>query len=197
MKILIAEMRSSVTDDRSGRTKPTKNVRLNKLDNDFVIVGFGSHGLYPLGNIIHCYKNVLASERRWEGSHEVYTSDIKNFHYQNGVERHHVPHGHCSEALTSITRPTKLIGVLKQGWPEDSTLYDLCRSLFSTEVSSTSQSVAKGEDALKFALGNATADDLISTVLEKLRILPQVRSDFLEEFVLLLPGPIRGNLTYG
>jgi hypothetical protein len=87
-------------------------------------------------------------------------------HYQNGVERHHVSPGHCSKALTSITRLIKLIGVLKQGWPEESTLYDLCRGLFSTEVSSTSQSVAKGEDALKFALGNATADDLISTVLE-------------------------------
>jgi len=55
--------------------------------------------------------------------------------------------------------------------------------------------MAKHEDTMNFILRYTTANNLISTVLEKFRILPKIGSDMLEEMILSLLRPIRRDLT--
>jgi hypothetical protein len=57
--------------------------------------------------------------------------------------------------------------------------------------------MAKCEDTVELTLRDATSDYLVSTVLEQLRIFPKVESDLLEEAVLVLLRPMRGNLACG
>jgi hypothetical protein len=55
--------------------------------------------------------------------------------------------------------------------------------------------MTKRKDTMNFTLRYTTANNLISTVLEKFRILPKIGSDLLEEMVLSLLRPIRRDLT--
>jgi hypothetical protein len=57
--------------------------------------------------------------------------------------------------------------------------------------------MAKCEDIVELTLRDTASDYLISAVLEQLRIFPKVESDLLEEAVLVLLRPMRGNLTCG
>jgi len=108
-----------VTDDSSRCTKPTKDVCLNELVHNLVIIGLGCYSLYLLGNIVHRHQNILTSERKWKRSHQVDSPNVKDFNNQDGVQRHHIPLGHCSKALASITCPTKIISIFEQGRPEE------------------------------------------------------------------------------
>jgi hypothetical protein len=55
--------------------------------------------------------------------------------------------------------------------------------------------MAKHKDTMNFTLRYTTTNNLISTVLEKFRILPKIGSDLLEEMVFSLLRPIRRDLT--
>jgi hypothetical protein len=57
--------------------------------------------------------------------------------------------------------------------------------------------MAKCGDTVELTLRDAASDYLVSAVLEQLRIFPKVESDLLEEAVLVLLRPVRGNLTCG
>jgi hypothetical protein len=55
----------------------------------------------------------------------------------------------------------------------------------------------KCEDIVELTLWDAVSDYLISAVFEQLRIFPKVESDLLQEAVLVLLRPMRGNLNCG
>jgi hypothetical protein len=55
----------------------------------------------------------------------------------------------------------------------------------------------KCEDIVELTLRDAMSDYLVNAVLEQLRIFPKVESDLLEEAVLVLLRPMRGNLACG
>jgi hypothetical protein len=57
--------------------------------------------------------------------------------------------------------------------------------------------VAKCEDIMEFTLRDVASDYLVSVVLEQLQIFPKVELDLLEEAILVLLRPLRGNLTCG
>jgi hypothetical protein len=90
LKNPIAEVRTSITDDRSRCTKPSKNSVLQKFDNS-VVIGLVRNRLHPLGHIVHSNQNVQKSEGVWERSHEIDAPYIKNLNYQNGIEGHPIP----------------------------------------------------------------------------------------------------------
>jgi hypothetical protein len=81
----IAKVLTSITNDGPGSTKSAKDVGLDEFYNNLVIIGLGGHGFYPFGDIIHPYQDILIPNRRWEGSHEIDTPDIKNFNNDDGV----------------------------------------------------------------------------------------------------------------
>jgi len=118
----IAKVFTFIVDDSLRGAKPIEDVCLDELDNKFMIIGFGSSNLYPLGVIIHYHKNVLIPIGKRERSHEVDAPYIKYFNDQDGVKRHHVPLCHCSKVLAPNTRLTASIGVFEQGWPEETAL---------------------------------------------------------------------------
>jgi hypothetical protein len=76
-------------------------------------------------------------------------------------------------------------------------LKNLGCGFLGTEVTPTSQRMAKCEDIVKLTLWDAASDYLISAVLEQLRIFPKVESDLLEEGVLVLLRPLGRDLTCG
>jgi len=55
--------------------------------------------------------------------------------------------------------------------------------------------MAKSKDTMNFTLRYTTANNLISTVLEKFKILPKIGSDLLEEMIISLLRPIRRDHT--
>jgi hypothetical protein len=57
--------------------------------------------------------------------------------------------------------------------------------------------MAKCEDTVELTLRDTASDYLISAILEQLWIFPKVETDLLEEAVLVLLRPMRGNLTCG
>jgi hypothetical protein len=91
LKNLIAEVRTSITDNRSRCTKPSKNSVLQKLDHNSMVIGLARNHLHLLGHIVHSNQNVHKFEGVWERSHEIDAPYIKNLNYQNGIEEHHVP----------------------------------------------------------------------------------------------------------
>ena len=50
-KYSIAEMRSIITNYRSGGTETGEDIFLEKFDNHFVVVGLGKHDFYPFGDV--------------------------------------------------------------------------------------------------------------------------------------------------
>src|SRR4029450_5357644 len=100
----ITEMFTSITDKRTRSTKTAKDISLNELNHNCVVIGFGSNGLYPFRYIVHRHKYVLMTSRWRERSHEVNAPYIKYLNNKNRVERHHSLPGHCAKALTSLTR---------------------------------------------------------------------------------------------
>jgi hypothetical protein len=76
--------------------------------------------------------------------------------------------------LTSLTSPAKVIGILEQSWPSETTLKNLGCGFLGTEVTPTGQRMAKCEDIMKLTLWDAASDYLISAVLEQFWIFPKV-----------------------
>jgi len=57
-----------------------KDVRSNQIHNNTSIVSPGGFVLHPIWNIINNKQNVGETKIDKEGTHEIYTLDIKNFH---------------------------------------------------------------------------------------------------------------------
>jgi hypothetical protein len=57
--------------------------------------------------------------------------------------------------------------------------------------------MAKCEDTVELTFWDAASYYLISIVLEQFWVFPKVELDLLEEAVLVLLRPMRGNLTCG
>jgi len=91
LKKFIAEMLPPITDDGTWCPETCKHIALHKLQHDFMIIGFASNSLHPLGNIVNSHKNVEVPIRIWEGSYEVNALNIKQLHNQDRVQRHHIP----------------------------------------------------------------------------------------------------------
>jgi hypothetical protein len=91
LKNLVAEVRTSITDNCSRRAKPSKNSVVQKFDHNSMVIGLARNRLHPLGHIVHSSQNVQKPEGVWERSHEIDALYIKNLNYQNGIEGHHVP----------------------------------------------------------------------------------------------------------
>jgi hypothetical protein len=91
LKNLVAEVRTSITDNRSRCTKPSKNCVLQKIDHNSRVIGLAHNHLHPLGHIVHSNQNVQKPEGVWERSYEINALYIKNLNYQHGIEGHHIP----------------------------------------------------------------------------------------------------------
>jgi hypothetical protein len=78
LKNPIAEVRTSITDDRSRCTKPSENSVFKKLDHNSVVIGLARNRLHSLGHIVHSNQNVQKPEGVWERSHEIDAPYIKN-----------------------------------------------------------------------------------------------------------------------
>jgi hypothetical protein len=70
-----------------------------------------------------------------------------------------------------LTRGTVGMRVTKQGKPVKSTLQNLCSGLLCTKVASTSMVMAKGDDISLVMLRDTSHNDLIRTILKKVRIV--------------------------
>jgi hypothetical protein len=92
----VAKVLASVTDDGSESTKSAEDVGLDEFHYHLVIVSLGGHGFNPFGDIVYPYQNVLIPKRWWKGAHEIYTPNIKNFDYEDGVQWHHISPRHSS-----------------------------------------------------------------------------------------------------
>ena len=81
----VAEMRSIITNYRSGGAKSREDVFFEKFDNHFVVIGLCWHSFYSFRDVIDSNQNELIAEgiRKW--SHEVDTPNIKNFNLQDRV----------------------------------------------------------------------------------------------------------------
>jgi hypothetical protein len=93
---LVAEVLAFVIDDGSRSIKSTEDVGLDEFHYQLVIIGLGGHDFNPFGDIVYPYQNVLIPKRWWKGAHEIYTPNIKNFDYKDGVQRHHITPRHSS-----------------------------------------------------------------------------------------------------
>jgi hypothetical protein len=81
----VAKVLASIVDDGLGSTKSAEDVGLDEFYHHLVIIGLGGHGCNPFGDIVYPYQNVLIPKRWWKGAHEIYTPNIKNFNYEDGV----------------------------------------------------------------------------------------------------------------
>jgi hypothetical protein len=77
LKNLVAEVRTSIINDRFRCTNPSENSVLQKLDHNFVVIGLARNCLHPLGHIVHRNQNVQKPEGVWERSHEIDAAHIK------------------------------------------------------------------------------------------------------------------------
>jgi hypothetical protein len=57
-KRFVVEMATSITDYCPLSLKPSKDVVLQELHNNFVIISFGRDSLNPFKHIIHTHKNI-------------------------------------------------------------------------------------------------------------------------------------------
>ena len=73
----ITEMRSIITNYRSGGAKLGEDVFFEKYDNHFVVIGLCRHSFYPFRDIVYSNQNELVAEGIREWSHEVDTPNIK------------------------------------------------------------------------------------------------------------------------
>jgi hypothetical protein len=81
----VAKVLASVTNDGSGSTKFAEDVGLDEFHYNLVIIGLGGHGFNPFKDIVYPYQNVFIPKRLWKGAYEIYTPNIKNFDYEDGV----------------------------------------------------------------------------------------------------------------
>jgi hypothetical protein len=71
----------------------------------------------------------------------------------------------------------------------------VCSGLLRTEVASTGMIMTKGDDIGLVKLGDASLNDLIGTIFEQIRIVPEKILHHGHEFGLILPPPMQRHLT--
>jgi hypothetical protein len=81
----VAKVLASVTTDGSGNTKSAEDVGLDEFHYHLMIIGPGGHSFNLFGDIVYPYQNILIPKRWWKGAYEIYTPNIKNFNYEDGV----------------------------------------------------------------------------------------------------------------
>jgi hypothetical protein len=87
------------------------------------------------------------------------------------------------------------VSVLKDGGPIKTALQNLRSGLLCTEVASTCMILTEGDDAGLVRLVNASPNDLIGTILEQVRIVPEKILHHGHKFGLILPSPMQRHLT--
>jgi hypothetical protein len=87
----IAKMLASITNDSPWSTKTSKNIILQELDHNLVVICFARLCFHPLRHIINRDENKKITIGARERSHEIDALNIKDFNYKNWVERHHIP----------------------------------------------------------------------------------------------------------
>jgi len=65
------------------------------------------------------------------------------------------------------------VSVLKDGGPVKTALQNLCSGLLCTEMASTGMIMTEGDYTGLVRLGNTSPNDLIETILEQIRIVPE------------------------
>ena len=91
LKNPVAKMLTSITNDCSRRTKPSKYSISQKFDHNSVVIGLARNYFHPLGYISHINQDVQLAKGVWERSHEINAPYIENLNNQNGIEGHHIP----------------------------------------------------------------------------------------------------------
>jgi hypothetical protein len=87
------------------------------------------------------------------------------------------------------------VSVLENGRPIKSALQNLCSDLLCTEMASTSMIMTKGDDIGLVRLRDASLNDLIGTILEQIRIVPEKVLHHGHELGLILPSLMQRHLT--
>jgi hypothetical protein len=85
--------------------------------------------------------------------------------------------------------------ILKQCGPIESRLEDLGGSFVNAEMPPTGLVMAERDDALMLRIWHTSADDLISTMFKKVRVIPVKVFSFGQKSQLVLLGPIRRGLS--
>jgi hypothetical protein len=62
LKYPIAKMLVSVTYDSLRGTKTSKDIILQKLDHDYVVIGLACNNLHPFGHVVHSNKNIKVAK---------------------------------------------------------------------------------------------------------------------------------------
>jgi hypothetical protein len=79
------------------------------------------------------------------------------------------------------------VSVLKDGQPVKTALQNLCSGLLCTEMAFTGMIMTEADDTGLVRLGNPSPNDLIGTILEQVRIVPEKILHHGHEFGLILP----------
>jgi hypothetical protein len=87
------------------------------------------------------------------------------------------------------------MSVSKKGRPVKSTLQNFCNDLLCTEVASTSMIMTKGDDIGLVKLRYTPPNDLIGTILEQIRIIPEKGLHLRQKFELILLPPMQKHLV--
>ena len=86
------------------------------------------------------------------------------------------------------------MNVSKQGRPVKSALQNFCNGLFSTKMASTGMIMIEGDDIGLVMLRYTSPNDLIWTILEQIRIIPEKVFHHGQKVELILPPPMQRHL---
>ncbi|KAF5795276.1 hypothetical protein HanXRQr2_Chr08g0337741 [Helianthus annuus] len=100
-KVEILEMRPPITYDHTRDIKSRKNVRLNELANNPMVICLGGNGLNPFGHIIHCHQDVKISNRIREWAHKVNSPYVEDIDNEDWLHGHLIPLRNATHLLAS------------------------------------------------------------------------------------------------
>jgi hypothetical protein len=165
LKNPVVEMRTSITNNCSRRTKTSKYSVFQKFDHNSVVVGLACNCFHPLGHIVHNNQNVQKPKGVWERLHEINAPHIENLN-QNGIEGHHIPSRNTPYLLIALIGYSMSMSVSKKGRPVKSTLQNFCSGLICTEMAPTCMIMTKGDDIGLVKLRSTPPNDLIRPILK-------------------------------
>jgi hypothetical protein len=195
LKNPIAKMCTSITNDFSRHTKPSKNSVLQKFDHNSVVIGLARNCFHPFGHIVHSNQNIQITKEIWERSHEINAPHTENLNNKYWIEGHHVPLCNTPQLLTALTRCAISTSVSKHGRPIKSKLQNLCNGLICTEMASACMIMTKGDHIGLVKLKYTPPNDLIGTILEQIRIILEKGLHFGQKFELILLPPRQRHLA--
>nr|GEW82675.1 hypothetical protein [Tanacetum cinerariifolium] len=157
-ELVIAEVRTVITNDGTGGSKPSKE-RFQEFANNSGVIGGERFHFDPFRQVIDSY------EWNFEAFHLV----VKSF-----------------LTLTSVTRFKQVVGISIDCEPIKSRVKHLLGGVVHAMMSPGGSIMASLENVNVFLAVNTPPDDLIRTDLEQEGVVPKVMLYIFKEFVLLL-----------